>query len=100
VASTALLRIRWPRRGGERWLHRDLITDTDPEEVRRRDLGPDHTPTRCGQVLLTQPTDPQPVDLRLMVTARDPSKFYSSLCPSSSPATDKRPSPALVPNVG
>jgi hypothetical protein len=100
VASAALLRIRSPRRRGERRLYRDLVADADPEEVRRRDLGPDHTSTRGGQVLPAQPTDPQPVDLRPTVTARDPSKSYSSLCSSSSRASDLRPSPALVPMSG
>jgi hypothetical protein len=97
VASAALLRVHSPRRGGEHRLRRDLVADADPEEVRQRDLGPDHTPTRCGRVLPAQPADPQHVDLRPTVTVRDPSKFYSSLCSSSSPTTDKRPNPALVP---
>jgi hypothetical protein len=60
VASTTLLRVRSPRRGGERW----LVVDADPEEERRQDLGPDRTPTSGGRVLPTQPADPRPVDLR------------------------------------
>jgi hypothetical protein len=74
-----------------------LITDADPQEERRRDLGPDHTPTSGGRVLPAQPADPQPVDLRPTVIVRDLSKSYSTICSSSSPATDKQPSPALVP---
>jgi hypothetical protein len=77
-----------------------VIAGVDPQEERRRDLGPDHTPTSGGRVLPAQPADPQPMDLRPTVTARDPSKSYSTLCSSSSPATDKRPSPALIPNIG
>jgi hypothetical protein len=74
VASVALLCVRSPRRGGEQRLRQDLVADADLEEVRRRDLGPDHMPTRGGRVLPAQPADPQPVDLRLTVTARGPSK--------------------------
>jgi hypothetical protein len=101
VASATLLRVRSPQRGGERRLRRGLVTDANPQEERRQDLGPDHTPSSGGRVLLAQPVDPQPVDLRPTVTARDPTgKSYSTLCSSSSPAPDLRPSPALVPYVG
>jgi hypothetical protein len=56
----------------------DLVADADPEEVRRRDLGPDHTPTSGGRVLPAHPADPRPVDPRLTV-AGDLGKPYDSL---------------------
>jgi hypothetical protein len=68
VASVASLRVRSHRRGGERQLRRGLIASANPQEVRRRDLGPDHTPTSGGRVLPVRPTDPPLVDPRPMVT--------------------------------
>jgi hypothetical protein len=66
-----LLRVRSPRRGGERRLRRGLIADADPQEERRQDLGSDHTPTSGGRVLPAQPADPRPVDLRPTVLRGD-----------------------------
>jgi hypothetical protein len=51
-------------------LRPDLVVDADPEEVRRRDLRPDHTPTSGGRVLPAHPADPRPVYLRPTVAAR------------------------------
>jgi hypothetical protein len=102
--------VEWPQRRFFAFARPDeaasigSVEISSPTQIQKRCageiLGPNHTPTRRGRVLPAQPVDPQPVDLRPTVTARDPSKFYSPLCSSSSPATDKRPSPALVPNVG
>jgi hypothetical protein len=61
ASAALLLRDRSPRRGGE---------PLSPRFRRRRDLGPDHTPTSGGRVLPVRPTDPRPVDLRPTVAAR------------------------------